>query len=104
MSVSTFDADPFCLSKYGSDIGLKALFEKPGGLTEPDEEGNTFDINTKDERESTCLIWAARGGHASTTKMLLEKGADVEVGHFLPHLADATFMLALCPRCHPNRP
>ena len=78
MAVSTFDSDAYCLSKYGSDIGLNELFDKPGGLTTPDEEGNTFDINAKDERDATCLIWAARGGHASTTKMLLEKGSDIE--------------------------
>ena len=28
-------------------------------------EGKTFDINSKDERDATCLIWAARGGHAA---------------------------------------
>ena len=76
--VSSFDSDPFCLSKYGSDAVLLEFFDGPGGLTTPDEEGALFDINAKDERDSSCLLWAARGGHPSTTKLLLDKGSDIE--------------------------
>ena len=39
------------------------------------EEG--ADVNVKDDRGSTALMYASEEGHVETVKLLLEKGADV---------------------------
>ena len=37
------------------------------------------DVNVKENRSMTPLHWAARSGHLSVVKLLVERGADVRV-------------------------
>ena len=75
---AAIDSNFTALASFGILDVLTKLYEssQPTG----EEEGEApvgIDINMKDDRGCSALVWAARNGHLPVCSYLLEKGADV---------------------------
>ncbi|MCJ1264100.1 hypothetical protein MMC22_003971, partial [Lobaria immixta] len=70
----------FTLLHLASLFGILPLAEnllrKKGLINKVKSE---LDLNERDNRRRTALMWAAQGGHEDLVRLLLEKGADVNV-------------------------
>jgi ankyrin repeat protein len=78
-----------CISLIFSVFGCADSTDKDARLIKAAKDGDLpaiqtalaggDDINGRDKSGATALMWAANGGHAEVVKLLLEKGADVNV-------------------------
>ncbi|KAF5552673.1 ankyrin repeat-containing protein [Fusarium mexicanum] len=72
-----FDDSPgFTALHVAGLLGLDPLLE---WLSEQDQLTVAFNINERDTTGSTALHWAARNGHIGTVRMLIDRGAIIDV-------------------------
>ncbi|GMI03139.1 hypothetical protein TrLO_g2499 [Triparma laevis f. longispina] len=93
---ANLDSNIHQLASFGILDGIKKLVEgeTPEG-EEPDPETH-HDVNEKDERGSTPLVWACRNGHLEVVTYLIEHGAEVDTKSFgsmtpLHHSCNSSF-------------